>query len=330
MLFFKDSLGRYFIFIGILSIGFACRMSTSQPETVIPNSWDQMIEASPWEDSLYFHRAQDFYLQGEWLAAIADLEYAIRLDSTVSDYFHLLADAYLDNNQSYEALQTMRKAVNLFPSYLPSKLKLAEFQYLLKLYDQSIITCRQIVADRPVEAEAFFMMGMNYKALKDSLQAIEMFRKACTYDDQLADGWMILAGLIKTKDSSYARQCIENALRVDSVSSSIKHAYAEFFQDSEPLRSIATYQDIIQSDPDYIDAYLNLGILYFSQDSFPKAIEHFSMACAKDPLSAKFKYFRGTAYEAIGNIGQAKKDYADALALDPQNESIQDALRAIQ
>jgi len=52
--------------------------------------------------------------------AIQDMNKALSYDSTNVTYLHLLADAYLDYYQSYNAISTMKKAATLYPERIPT------------------------------------------------------------------------------------------------------------------------------------------------------------------------------------------------------------------
>lgn len=287
------------------------------------------ILRNPEEDSLYFLRAEWYYHQNKFEEAITDLRFAIKLDSFQFRYHHLLADALLDHNQSFEALSRMEAAARLFPARMPTLLKLAEFQNILKQNDESIKTCLRILAIDPLNAEAYLMAGINYRDLKDTANAILSLQKATTYDDRLTDGWLLLAELNSVHNHTYAVQCLANAYKIDSNSTSILHSMADFYQDRNPYESIKLYEKIISLDPTYMDAINNAGILYFTVDSFTKALEHFTILCDKDPANSLYYYRRGTVKEAMNDKLGAKADYQIAVRLDPKNKEFMEALNKL-
>lgn len=321
---------RHLFFLLIL-VQLACKSNNSIQKEVTPQLeyFNQLIEQSPFVDSLYFARATYYYDQNSYDEAIKDLSYAIRLDSLQARYFHLLADCYMEQGNSYEGLSTMVKAGILFPTRIPTLLKLSEYQNLLKQESKSLATINRILTLNPLESEAHFMAGINYRDLGDTAQAITSFKKATTYDDHLIDAWIILSQLVQFTDPVYARQCIENALRVDSTNTQTLHSYAEFFHESDPLLALSTYHKIILLDPAYKDAFLNSGILYFSIDSFAQALQHFDIACYQSPTEPTYYYYRGIAKEAMNDIEGARSDYNQALQLDANYTEAKKALEKL-
>ncbi|MEP7321474.1 MAG: hypothetical protein ABI761_06125 [Saprospiraceae bacterium] len=291
---------------------------------------DQAILDHPFEDSLYYLRATYSYQNGDFKSAQTDLMYAIKLDSLSPGYYHLLADAYIDNNDSFQGLSTMEQAAKQFPDRIPTLLKLSEFQNILKQYDQSLETITSVLKLDPVNANAYLMAGVNLRDLKDTVNAIKNLVKATGYDDHLVDAWIILGQLTSKNNFKIAKAYFENAIRNDPDDINTLHSYAEFLQDSLPLFAISQYQKIISIDHKYEDAYLNAGILYFRLDSFSQALNHFNILTQLEPAEAKFYYYRGTVKEAMADKNGARLDFEQALHLKPDFTEAVKALKSLK
>ncbi|MBK7007521.1 MAG: hypothetical protein IPH36_02180 [Saprospiraceae bacterium] len=78
------------------------------------------LDKDPLNDKIRYKRAERLYTLKKYDECIEDLRVAITTDSLQAPYYHLLADAFLDNNLSSRALQAMQKRVLCFPTgYLP-------------------------------------------------------------------------------------------------------------------------------------------------------------------------------------------------------------------
>jgi tetratricopeptide (TPR) repeat protein len=80
--------------------------------------------------------------------------------------------------------------------------------------------------------------------------------------------------------------------------------------------AIAAYKEAIGVDADYVDAYMNLGAVYFEKGSFDDALKSFQSASEKDPKNAE-------AFANIGKVQFTKRSYVEseiaykkAIALD--------------
>ena len=285
------------------------------------------IVESPNDPSLYAKRADMFYQNEGYDEAISDLQKALQIDSTNVDYLHLLADVYLDYYQSYPAINTMMKAAALYPTRIPTLLKLSEFQLILKQYDKSINTINEVLKLEQLNAEAYFMLGLNFKEQGDIDRAMGSFQTAVENNPDLVDAWITLGQLHAEKGSKLAKYYFENAVKVAPNNITALHAKAEFLHFSDDRQgAIATYRKINVIDPDYSESLFNTGIIYLEMDSLGQAKKHFNMAVVTSPTYIIAYYYRGLVFEMEGNIAAAKKDYQTALNFNPEFERAQIAL----
>ena len=335
---------RLFFSLTIISIGLffvTCQNSndskTSATKTTnadLPTTGNPAIDGlsvaiaqAPNNPELYAKRADMYYQNEGYDEAIADLRKALSIDSTNVDYLHFLADVHLDYYQSYEAMSTMLKAATLYPKRIPTLLKLSEFQLILKQYDKSINTINEILKLEQLNAEAYFMLGLNFKDQGDIDRAIGSFQTAVENNPDLVDAWINLGQLNAEKSNPLAKYYFENAVKVAPGNITALHAQAEFLHFSN-LReeAIATYKKINSIDPDYSESLFNTGIIYLEMDSLVPAKTHFNMAIKTSPTYIIAYYYRGLIEEMQGNIAAAKKDYQNALNFNPEFVRAQEAL----
>ena len=138
----------------------------------------EAIQQTPNDPQLYLQRSQVFYEKEAYEQAVQDLAQVMKLDSTNLKAHHLLADVYLDSYQSAMALKTMERASALYPDSINTKLKLSEFQLILKQYDSALSTLADIMKIHPGDPEALFMLGMVYKDQGKTDLAIGAFQSA--------------------------------------------------------------------------------------------------------------------------------------------------------
>jgi tetratricopeptide (TPR) repeat protein len=88
-------------------------------------------------------------------------------------------------------------------------------------------------------------------------------------------------------------------------------------ENKEYDKAILFYLRVIELDPDYAWAYINLGLVYGNQGNKTKAIELFEKAIELDPDIAIAYNNLGFAYKDQGNITKAIQLYEKAIELDP-------------
>ncbi len=279
---------------------------------------------------LYAQRAAIYYENNGYDFAIRDLQRAMLIDSVKAEYYHLLADVYLDYFQSRLALKTMERAAAIHPDRIPTLLKLCEVQYILKQYENSMKTIDKILKIDPQTADAFFMFGMNFKELGDTVRSINSFQSAVELNPDLTDAWINLGQLHAAIKSKLAGRFFDNAIRVDPKNPVALHAKAEYLTSKNDLKgAIALYKEINTADPQYEDGYFNAGLLYMEQDSFNQAYQQFDLALKVSPTFIKAYAFRGLASENLGKFGEAKHDYEQALRMAPDYELAKEGLARV-
>lgn len=289
------------------------------------------IEKSPKNANLYYARAEQYFALEGFDEAIADLNKAISIDSNKVDYYHLLADAYMDYFKSFKALKTLETAVIRFPRRIPTLLKLSEFQMILKMHKESMKTIDQALQIDPQNAEAFFMFGMNFKEMGDTARAINSFQTAVENDPDLVDAWINLGQLHAALGNAIAGRYFETATRIDPKNIEALHARGYYQQSIGDLKgSLATFRKINRIDPKYAEGYFNAGLLLMDMDSIPAAYEKFDAAIQASPVHIQAYFYRGVAAEILGKKQQAKADYEQALKLAPDYTKAKEGLERVR
>ena len=92
-----------------------------------------------------------------------------------------------------------------------------------------------------------------------------------------------------------------------------------FFNESNFKQAIVFYKKAIKSDPNFIEAYDNLGLSFRQLNQLDSAIKYYNLSLDLHP-------FGGTAIQLLGSVYQIKEDYSRALtyynqlkAIEPEN-----------
>ena len=335
---------NYLILAACLAFSFifsACGDQPKQPETPAATGpaagtpeiqqLTRKMEETPNNTGLYPTRGVLWYDNQNYDEGIADLEKAIQLDSTRAEYFHELADMYMDYYKSRQGLNVMERAAAAFPKRIPTLLKLAEFQLILKQHKEALFSLERIRAIDPLNSEMFFMFGNVFTDMGRKEEAIGAYQSAVENNPGLVDAWIKLADLLAEKNSPVAEKYYDNAIRADSTSIDAVHAKAYYLANkkNDLPGAIRLFKKTNIIDPQYADGYYNTGLLYMDMDSVKQAYQSFDLAVKFAPEFVEAYYHRGLAAELNGNPGQAKSDYENVLRLDPDFESAKAALKRL-
>jgi tetratricopeptide (TPR) repeat protein len=262
---------------------------------------------------------------------VQDLARVMQLDSTNLQAHHLLANVYMDSNQSNMALKTMQRAASLYPDSIRTKLKLSEFQLILKQYDGAMHTLEDIMKIRPGDPEALFMLGMVYRDQGKTELAIGAFQSAVERNPDMVEAWVILGDLMDRTHNPRAIQYFDNAIRVDPKNVEALHAKAYYLQNNNKIdEAISIYKQIHAINPQYPEAYLNIAILQLYRDSVDAAMKELTILKGIDPTNAAAWFYIGKAHQFKGEKEEAKASFEQALRLDPNYGQATDALQEIK
>ncbi len=77
-------------------------------------------------------------------------------------------------------------------------------------------------------------------------------------------------------------------------------------------------ETVIRLKPDYIEAYLALGVLYEFKKEPEKAVSYYEEALKKNPLNKKVYYHLGSVYYKEKRFDEAVRQYELLLKIDPK------------
>lgn len=88
-------------------------------------------------------------------------------------------------------------------------------------------------------------------------------------------------------------------------------------QKADTGEAITYYTAAITADPNYADAYYNLGSIYFAQNNLERAADNFKKVTELSPSSSDAFAAYGKVLYAQGKFDQALQSYQQALTNDP-------------
>jgi tetratricopeptide (TPR) repeat protein len=293
-----------------------------------------LLEKNPNDDTLYYQRAVVYYKLDGYDEALRDAAQAIQLDSMQPYYYHLLADILLDYarpNDSRRAIDVLKVAAAKFPNHFHTLLKLSEFQLIVKKHGDALATLDKILQRDPQNAEAFYMAGRVALDKGDTTAAIASLQKSVKIDATNEDAWMFLGRIFTNRNNPLAIQYFDNVLRLDSTNWEAREFKGVYYKRrGEFDKAFEIYRSIIVNNPDYANAYFDMGMIYLELDSLSKAYDNFDIAVKTDQLFVKAYYYRGVCAELQGNAAAALSDYKQAKGMLPDFKEAVEAVERLE
>ena len=334
---------RFYLLVGLLfCIAISgCRQQTEQPggelskegQDPLQNALeklDEQITQSPSNDSLYNLRADLFLKMEGFDEAIADLETAMKLDSSKALYPLKLADVYFNYGRSRKAYNILTAASYQFKDNQNLQKKLVEYQIILKKNEEAINKLQELLKEDRHNPELYFLMGINFQDVGDEDRAISAFQMAVDKDSDFVDAWMMLGYIYDQRNDPIAERFFQNAIDSDPNFVDGYLAKGNFYGNQGDFgQAVETFKLINEKFGPMKDAMYNIGLAYVQMDSLGKAQEHFDYCLKLAPDYVKAHYYMAYVLEKQGEIEQAKNYYQQTLSFDPDMKRASDALRRL-
>jgi tetratricopeptide (TPR) repeat protein len=281
---------------------------------------NERIKRSPNNADNYFERAKYFFeIKNDYDAAMADMGRVFLIDSTRVDYFLTLSDLYFTKGLATSVKSSLDKALELEPNHIEARMKLAELQLYLKNYKDVLKNLDMILKTDKYNAKAYFIKGIAFKELGDTLKAVSSFQTTVEQDPEYYNAYMELGILFSARKHKFALDYLTNALKIKPSSIEAWYAIGIFCQENGLFdRAQEAYNNILEIDPDYENAHYNLGYIHseYLQD-FETAIKHYTNAISANPNYVDAHYMRGFCYERLKNKEMALENYKMTLKISP-------------
>jgi tetratricopeptide (TPR) repeat protein len=221
---------------------------------------------------------------GDPLAAVHEYEQAARVDPTEQNYFAWGSELLL-HRAVWQAQEVFRQGTKAYPKSARMLAALGTALFAGDLYDEAAVSLCAASDLKPEDAEPYIFLGRIETAAPTPLPCVE------------------------ARLARFAREHPENALANYFYAMAIWKQQGQPAGDSALQQIEALLKRSITIDPKCADAYLQLGILYFSQHQFDRAIASYKKAVEANPELGEAHYRLGVAYDRVGDSAEAKEEF---------------------
>jgi len=239
------------------------------------------------------------------LAAVNELEQAVRLDPSEQSYFEWGSELLL-HRAVWQAQEVFQKGAEAYPKSARMLTALGTALFASARYDEAATRLCRASDLNPSDPEPYMFMGKVEIAAPDRLPCVE--QKLARFveeqpDNSLANYFYAMA-LWKRQQQSV---------------------------DPRTLQQVETLlMKAVTINAKYADGYLQLGVLRFSQRRYDDAIGFYARAVEANPQLGEAHYRLGVAYDRIGETAKAKQEFAQhdeiekrqAAAIEEQRREI--------
>jgi tetratricopeptide (TPR) repeat protein len=250
---------------------------------------------------------------GDPLAAVHEFEQAVRLDPSERNYFEWGSELLL-HRAVWQAAEIFRSGAKAYPKSARMLTALGASLFAGALYDEAALRLCDASDLNPADSEPYVFMGKVEREAPTPLPCIEQKLKRFVEKEP------------------------------ENPSANYLYAMAVWKREAQPSNQQALQQvetlltKAITINPNCVDVYLQLGILYSSQRNYQKAIGFYTKAIEVDPHLGEAHYRLGVAYDRTGEPAKASREFVlhneiekqQAAAVERQRQEIKQFLVVLQ
>ncbi len=292
----------------------------------------ELLSKNPGNALLLNERSALYSKKENYNEALKDALTAVEIDSTTSDYYITLADAYMGLGKLQPSLQNLFRATELDAGNVKALVKLAEIHIIFRDYKKAVEYIDKVIKLDELEPKAYFLRGVVMLENADTVKAILNFQKAVDVNQEYFEAHLQLGMLYAGKKNKLAVDYFNNALNIQPDNLDVAYYLALFYQETGSYeQAIQMYEGLLVKDPSYYYALYNIGYINLVYlNDYPKAVEYFTKVIELKPEFTDAWYNRGFAWEMQKNVENSRKDYIKALELTPNYEKAVDGMNRIE
>lgn len=165
-------------------------------------------------------------------------------------------------------------------------------------------------------AHIYFQLGENGKTEYYKKAFFLLQKDIVTLKNNLSDLSMRYKLFFMTNKHKKSLTDINSVLKIDKyIAEAYYYKGLNYCKIGDTIKAISQFQTAVEQDPNYLDAYLVLGLLYdLKGDTLAEL--YFNNALLVDSTSTRVLYNKGKYYQDILKLEQAKKCYLAVLRFD--------------
>ena len=301
---------------------------------------------------LALDNAIDLFNNNNLNECIEQLEEILNIHSTNLEALEMLLDLNIKINKAEEALEIIKKLIQLDPNKKEHQEKLIKvYQFLNneQAYQSALIDLHKnfpsietarlisnihIENDREEESDqviqTFFESDKTYGDLYKGIRhakagrlklAEESYKKVLKKEKNNIDALRLLGLLaFKTKDYEIAEKLFLKVLKLDPSFSLAWDNLAKLYRiQNKLLKSIPAFENLIKLDPSNFEALVSLGTIYIKLSKYHEGIKLYEESLKIKPENPRVYLSLGHALKTIGERKKSEAAYQNTIKYFPSS-----------
>lgn len=281
-----------------------------------------------WPDSTdaAYNLAVVYFLSGKPAAARSLAEAALRKGER-ADLFHLLGDIYENLNLYDKAVESYQAALRFDPGGEEYHFALG-YEFLIhhnfdlaeQIFSNAAARLPRAVKPRLGLAAAYFAQAKYANAIDTLKAAIGIAPDSELSYAFLGRAFLLLSDHEDLFAGEWTAQTFRAYMKL-TPTDPFPHYLAAVSQRGNRSESMRLLRKVLDLDPKFPEAYLELGKIYFDTERYPEAVEAFEKAAHLKPSAPEAHYRLSRAYAKSGNAEKARQTSQLFLKLQKEQET---------
>lgn len=281
------------------------------------NKLTDSIENMPKDAGLYYRRGTLLFSNEENSLAEKDIRTAWQLN-TKEEYALRLA-TILKNKNADTAIAFLQEALQKLPGSIGLHILLAKGFESKNELEKALAICNDILKEYPGEIDALILKSELLKKQNKNAEALAVLEKAYSYAPNDVDLVQQLAFEYADSKNPKALTLSDSLIKADVEKRHAEPYYFKglYYENTGNYKEAINYFDeAIQHDFNFLDAYMDKGQTYYDQKKFADALKTFQLSTTVFPSEAVPYYWLAKTQQAMGNKNEARLNYQRAYGLD--------------
>ena len=200
--------------------------------------------------------------------------------------------------------------------------ELAKYYFEAKDAASALKDIQMAISLDSTKANYFLTLSDVYFVMGSSGYAKAALEKCVLLDSKNVEGLLKLAELyLYVKQLKTSIQYLDKVLKIDINNPKAYFIKGMNFKElGDTAKAISSFETTVEQDPDYYDAFMQLGIIAAAKHN-ALAVEYFKSAILLNSKSIEAYYSLGMFYQDHGELNRAIEAYTAILQIDPKNKN---------
>ncbi len=298
------------------------------------DSLDRLLKQEPNNVEALLLRGQRGMKRGDLQNALFDFQRIREIDSTNSAMLLSLGELYMRRNQSREAKNSWIKCAKFDAEALDCRINLGRLYASIQDYDPALKYLNQAIDIDPYNAEAHLLKGVVIRdGVGDTNLALSFIQRATELNQEYIEALDLMGVMLSAKQDTLAPYYYKRILALEPERADIYYKLGVYYMNADKInRALESYTKATQLNPYDADSYYNMGYIFTVQvKDYREAKKYFDKSInARPKQNYKAYYGRGYAYEMLGDVINAEKDYLKCLELLPMYTPAKEGINRIR